>query len=308
MQKNNEISKGGRQKIAFSFQVKTNKIINIIQQNNIQSWQNIQAEVSQSLNLNVSVDTIIRRAKENQIQGYLPLKKPLLNQEKANKRLDFAINIKKQLDSKNLNLKNFIFTDETKLRLFQSEVSGNVYIKCKKEERLEPKNVIGSVKYGGGGICFWGSISYVGVGELHMIQENITGEIYSKQILEKALVNSLQKMNINVKDAIIFEDLDPKHSMRCKTSENTAKKMNFNIVQDYPPASPDVNPIENIWSLLKGQITKQAPSSLQELEKISQKKWMRFNKDRYSVLKNLILSFPRRIEEVIQSKGWYTKY
>lgn len=35
-------------------------------------------------------------------------------------------------------LQRLIFTDETKLRLFENQVGGNVYVRCKPGERLEP--------------------------------------------------------------------------------------------------------------------------------------------------------------------------
>ena len=56
-------------------------------------------------------------------------------------------------------------------------------------------------------------------GVLHIIEENMTGEIYSKEILREALFNSIQEMEIEVDEAVIIEDLDPKHSLRCNLSK-----------------------------------------------------------------------------------------
>jgi hypothetical protein len=44
------------------------------------------------------VDTIVRRANEDSIQGYIPYEKPLLNKDKAKKRLAFARAMKKRLE------------------------------------------------------------------------------------------------------------------------------------------------------------------------------------------------------------------
>ena len=73
--------------------------------------------------------------------------------------------------------------------------------------------------------------------------------MYSREILREALANSISSMGME--DALIMEDLDPKHSLRCGISRITAEDMNYNILQDYPPSSPDLNPIEQIWGLLK---------------------------------------------------------
>jgi hypothetical protein len=53
-----------------------------------------------------------------------------------------------------------VFDGETKIYLFENGVGRNVYVRCRSDERLDPKNVKGSVKYGGGGITFWGFINY----------------------------------------------------------------------------------------------------------------------------------------------------
>jgi hypothetical protein len=59
-----------------------------------------------------------------------------------------------------------VFTDETKIHFFENGIGGNVHVRCRSNERLDHDNVKGSVKYGGGGITFWGSISYKRIGRL----------------------------------------------------------------------------------------------------------------------------------------------
>ncbi len=48
-------------------------------------------------------------------------------------------------------LDKLMFTDETKLRIFENQIGGNVCVKCRRDERLEPHNVNDSMKYGGRG-------------------------------------------------------------------------------------------------------------------------------------------------------------
>jgi transposase len=45
--------------------------------------------------------------------------------------------------------------------------------------------------------------------------------------------------------------------------------MGYNILQDYPPSSPDLNPIEHVWSLLKCSVARRNPSTKEELEAFS---------------------------------------
>ncbi|KAM5527048.1 hypothetical protein FOXYSP1_20560 [Fusarium oxysporum f. sp. phaseoli] len=83
---------------------------------------------------------------------------------------------------------------------------------------------------------------------------------------------------------------------------------------DWPAHSPELNPIEHIWKLLKLKIRKTFPH-LEHLKKnetniteliISIKlAWAAISTDEIT---NLIDSLPRRIEACIQARGWYTKY
>jgi hypothetical protein len=68
--------------------------------------------------------------------------------------------VKKRLEEDPELLKKLIFTDETKLRIFENSVRGNVYMGCQKYETLMSENVNGAVKYGGDGLTFWGCINY----------------------------------------------------------------------------------------------------------------------------------------------------
>ncbi len=76
-------------------------------------------------------------------------------------------------------------------------------------------------------------------------------------------------------------------------------------VLEWPPNSPDLNPIENAWSFLKDRIGIRCPKSLQELESIACEEWDKLPK---TLLINLIDSMPRRIAEVIIRKGEKADY
>ena len=139
----------------------------VVQENNRLPWSDIQQNLKANHNIDIDERTIIRRANEVGIKGYVPIEKPLLNEEKAQKRLNFAKNMLKKLEEDPELLYNLVFTDETKIRIFETQTGGNVHVKCKQSERLFPENVSGKVKYGGGGICYWGCITYHFIGDLH---------------------------------------------------------------------------------------------------------------------------------------------
>ncbi|CAB5292465.1 unnamed protein product [Rhizophagus irregularis] len=50
-------------------------------------------------------------------------------------------------------------------------------------------------------------------------------------------------------------------------------KNNIPEVIDWPSNSPDLNPIENLWVIVKGNMERQMPKNLNELERFMEKKW-----------------------------------
>ena len=75
----------------------------------------------------------------------------------------------------------------------------------------------------------------------------------------------------------------------------------------WPACSPDLNPIENVWSLLKRGVRQsiRPGDDLARLEVLLRQEWDRLNQD---VINRLIESMPSRIRQVINRSGEVTKY
>jgi transposase len=78
-------------------------------------------------------------------------------------------------------------------------------------------------------------------------------------------------------------------------------------VLDWPAQSPDINPIENLWAIVKQSIRQQKkqPTNLAQLERCVKAVWKTIPKE---TIRNLIDSMPRRIQAVIAARGGPTKY
>lgn len=76
-------------------------------------------------------------------------------------------------------------------------------------------------------------------------------------------------------------------------------------LEDGPPQSPNLNPIENLWSVLDGNEPPDRRSNRATFLNVLKEAWTNIDKD---VLKSLVESMPRRLQAVIQAKGAHTKY
>jgi transposase len=146
----------------------------------------------------------------------------------------------------------------------------------------------------------WGCFSYYGVGKLVRI-EGIMDQKKYKSILRQNLVQSARQL-FPRGNWIFQQDNDPKHT--AASVRNYMQNMGFKILR-WPAQSPDLNPIENLWSELDRLTKHRKPQTEEQLYKMLIDGW---NQLSLAYLHKLVDSMPRRIEAVIKNHGYSTKY
>jgi transposase len=182
---------------------------------------------------------------------------PQLTQEHKRLRLQFCEKILK--DPTQLN--RIWFSDEMgcNLRMCKKKVwtQGEIYYhETPKSQRL---NV-------------WASISSIGKTSFELYRENLAATLYN-QILED---HFYEMDRVNWRRWAFQQDNLPLHTSPCVMAWFDEKAIS---VLDWPPYSPDFNPIENLWGWLKGEVVKDNPETIDDLEESLIENWERITVD-----------------------------
>ena len=149
----------------------------------------------------------------------------------------------------------------------------------------------------------WGCMSWYGIGRMVEVEGRMDAKQYV-DILEKGLLPSIEESGISEDDLIFQQDNDPKH-----TSKTAAKWFDDHGIQllDWPAQSPDLNPIEHLWSHLKHKLNQYdgPPNGVFEIWDRAAEEWGEIELE---VCQKLMESMPRRLEAVIKARGGHTKY
>ncbi len=190
-----------------------------------------------------------------------------------------------------------LFSDESKFCISFGNQGPRVWRKG--GEAHSPSCLKSSVKFPQS-VMIWGAMASAGVGPLCFLKTNVTAPVY-QEILKHFMLPSAEQLFKDA-DLIFQQDLAPAH-----TAKSTKSWLNDHGVGvlDWPANSPDLNPIDNLWGIVKRKIRNKRPKNADELKATVKETWASIPPQQCH---KLITSMPRRIEAVIKAKGAPTKY
>lgn len=242
-----------------------------------------------------SVDTICRRLRlKFGLKSRIAACKPLLSKKNIRDRKVFC---EKFRSWTNEMWSTVMFSDETIIRQFSRAV---IRVRRPVGKRYCLRYVRPSVK-NCPQVMIWGAISSKGRAAISFVPPGKTMD--AKRYLSILKDKLPDHMSIHRCD-YFQHDGAPCH--RAKLVSDWIERSGFQVLQPWPGSSPDLNPIENCWSVLKKKVRCKFSNSLEDLKKNILKVWTREISPDFC--KSLIDSMPRRISQVLANRGQSSKY
>lgn len=242
------------------------------------SASQIAAQLALEHKIRVNASTAYRDLRAMGAKCYVRRKVPTRDPAVHKKRLDFVKKIRKQ------DVRNFIFSDEH-VESAMDFSDRTVYAVDPMD--VEPRHRTKS--WNAPSVMIWGAIGYNFKSSLILFPKldvsddegkkawRLDGERYRSRVLPVLLRNLAEHRDPVTKKAVplghwVFMQDGAKAHTAKKTIEYLGGK-GLKTLGNWPPHSPDLNPIENLWSSLKRRVAKRHPMTQQELDAAVRAEW-----------------------------------
>jgi hypothetical protein len=243
--------------------------------------------ISQKLGVSISKTTINKIREILHFRFQSPRKQPFLTEEQMVKRVEFA---KNQLNGPIDWSSNVILSDESRFGL--EDDSQRIWVKrgvYNKESFRQKRKFAKS-------IMVWGAISKGWRSPLVVITGNLNTNGYIDLLNDNKIFQQLDEYYGN-KQYYFEQDGAPPH--RSKISVKWIEER-ANLIQQWPPNSPDLSGIENLWAILKQRISNYHFQTISELKEQLQREWSAIPQE---TIDSIIASTPQRFQLVVNENG-----
>jgi transposase len=280
-------------------------IITIIKRNPFVTYQSIREQTG----LLLSSATFLRILKNSGYGHWRAKQRPKLTEEHAKKRLEWA---QKHSDWTYTEWSKIIWSDESSIEINRGPRIPWVFHLDQLGEKWKKEYVFPFKKGKAISIMIWAAIW----GSNH---SDIT---FLSRDFESAKFGYSAKSYIEILEANLFSIWEPGlEFMQDNAPIHSARKVkewfedNGIPVMEWPPYSPDLNPIENAWSKIKDTIYIVDPDlvNIKGQSEDIKARFMRAIERAWELLGDgyfdqLIRSMDSRVNAVLEAKGWYTRW
>ena len=257
-----------------------------------------------------SVDTVKRELRKLGLPAYIARRRNKLQQRHKTARIKFAE------EKINFDWEKVLFSDE---KIFQNFCNGRNYIRRPRGQAWNNKYVIQMDRTRRFKINLWGIISPTAEQckivyiegeqkeEVSKKKKKVQGVHTAKSYLKLLQDFQIEKLASRDEGRILMQDNASIHK--------TAAVMSYldeNVdTLPWPALSPDLNPIENVWSQVQRKMHEQMRLGIKirkQDQQLTLAKRCFYEVCNQNYLNKLYESMPKRIQSVIAAKGERTKY
>ena len=234
---------------------------------------------------------------------------PKLTQKQIENRLKFC------KDRQNWTVEEWqrvLWSDESPFELFHPTSAQNDRVWSIDNSKIPPIETVKNPPK----VMVWAIMSYRAVSELHFVhpKQMVNSQYYVESILEMSYRQAVsrtrnngdiltRKLLPNMSKGIFMQDGAPAHTANRTQAWCSEHMPAFWAKSEWPGNSPDLNPIENLWSILQERLNElESPTNLDQLSERLRIAWKGIPP---STLENLVAGMPKRIEKCLALNGEY---
>lgn len=204
--------------------------------------------------------------------------------------------------------RHVIWSDEC--YVYVGDNKGPVYVTRSEDEKYDNECVIPTFRQSTIKVMVWSCIADSQRGPLVLLDfpggkgGGMTANRYTEQVLDGPVLDFFKKLRTSRSFMFFQQD-----NARCHVAKKTLNWFKRNQIHlfPHPPTSPDLSPLENIWSLFKYRIRSQphTPTSISQLKIACQEAWNSISADD---INRCVFSMPDRVHAVIGAHGGPTRF
>jgi transposase len=250
-------------------------------------------QIKAEFRMSVSTRTVRRRLNEVGLFGRMARVSYPFTQEHIDKRLAFVESYGEWDETK---WDTVLFSDETHIYVGGE---GQVWVQRPEDAALVADYMVDRTAHPEK-ISVWGCFSAKGIGVFRVFDDALDTRMLTDILRRDMKPHALSVWPLG--QWFFLQDNAPAHS-----SNETKRFLHTNGIDCivFPPHSPDLNPIENLWAHLKRRIENRFPTNREELTRTFIEEWQVTDP---TLLANLAHSMIHRCKAVTACRGFKTKY
>lgn len=191
-----------------------------------------------------------------------------------------------------------IFSDESNFEVLNRK--SRVFVKRFKHEKYHSRFCLPRLQNGGGSVGIWGCISHKGVGQCSIYTGRINQFVY-KETLENKLLPTARQFFRRGHGWIFQQDNASAHTALSVKEWFERQRI---TVLPWCARSPDLNPIENLWSYIDHRLLNYKVTSIEHLKQVLNDEWLKVP---IEMVKKMTESMPKRVAACVRAKGGHFK-